>query len=161
MLAARAVRAQRGPPSSGSPFLAYFFWRSKRSRSAAGTNPRLVPTTVQPQCVTRHQRVVLSLCPDTSNTAIATTCAGHEDPSIRPLRGHSGRTGYGKSSDNSATATSKTTSKATACGGFGEPFDTPAARALRANGLWKTFRQCGYSYSYAPATAAPAAAAPA
>ena len=26
--AARAVRAQRGPPSSGSPFLAYFFWRS-------------------------------------------------------------------------------------------------------------------------------------
>src|SRR5450830_1133158 len=38
-----ACTPRSGAPSSGSPFLAYFFWRSKRSRSAAGTNSRLVP----------------------------------------------------------------------------------------------------------------------
>ena len=31
-----------GPPSPGSPFLAYVFWRSKRGRSAAGPRPGLV-----------------------------------------------------------------------------------------------------------------------
>ena len=31
-----------GPPSSGSPSLAYFSWRRKRSRSAAGPRPGLV-----------------------------------------------------------------------------------------------------------------------
>src|SRR4051794_34039033 len=31
-----------GPPSPGSPFLAYAFWRSKRGRSAAGPRPGLV-----------------------------------------------------------------------------------------------------------------------
>src|SRR5947207_13887990 len=31
-----------GPPSPGSPFLAYVFWRSKRGRSAAGPKPGLV-----------------------------------------------------------------------------------------------------------------------
>src|SRR5450830_21260 len=78
-----ACTPRSGAPSSGSPFLAYFFWRSKRSRSVAGTNSRLVPTTVQSQRFTSHQHVVLSPCFKRSNTA-------------------------------------------TACDGFGQPFDTPA-----------------------------------
>ena len=50
-----AVRAQRGPPSSGSPFLAYVMWRSKRGRSAAGPRPGLVVRQALPDCFIRQQ----------------------------------------------------------------------------------------------------------
>ena len=38
--------APAGPPPSGSPFLGYFFWRSKRSNSPAGANSRQQPHAV-------------------------------------------------------------------------------------------------------------------
>ena len=64
VLAACAVRAQRGPPSSGSPSFAYFAWRSKKSRSAAGPNPgypvrqgRLPCFTRQPDSAMSHLRL--------------------------------------------------------------------------------------------------------
>ncbi|MFL6717461.1 MAG: hypothetical protein ACJ8G3_13985, partial [Burkholderiaceae bacterium] len=38
----------------GSPFFGYFFWRSKKSDPAAGTESRLVSTAVQQHCVTRQ-----------------------------------------------------------------------------------------------------------
>ena len=36
-----------GPPPSGSPFLGYFFWRSKRSNSPAGATSRQQPHAVR------------------------------------------------------------------------------------------------------------------
>ena len=43
-----------GPPSSGSPSLAYFSWRRKRSRSAAGPRPGLVVRQAKPSCFIRQ-----------------------------------------------------------------------------------------------------------
>ena len=44
-----------GAPSSGSPSLAYFSWRSKRSRSAAGPRPGLVVWQAQQHCFIRQR----------------------------------------------------------------------------------------------------------
>src|SRR3954454_19388965 len=43
-----------GPPSPGSPFLAYVFWRSKRGRSAAGPRPGLVVRQEKLHCFIRR-----------------------------------------------------------------------------------------------------------
>ncbi len=45
-----------GPPSSGSPSLAYFSWRRKRSRSAAGPRPGLVVRQAKPNCFIRQRK---------------------------------------------------------------------------------------------------------
>jgi hypothetical protein len=51
-----------GAAQLGSPFFGYFFWRSKKSDPAAGTDPRLASTTVQSAWATSYGIVALSLC---------------------------------------------------------------------------------------------------
>ena len=91
-----------GAPSSGSPFLAYVFWRSKRGRSAAGPKPGLPVRqgTLLVSPASKKSNVALRL--QTSKTTTHDRLGG--PPSIRPsaysgqasihsLREHSGRTG--------------------------------------------------------------------
>ena len=50
-----------GAASPGSPSLAYFSWRRKRSRSAAGPRPGLVVRQDKPNCFTRPQDLAAKL----------------------------------------------------------------------------------------------------
>ena len=50
-----------GAASPGSPSLAYFSWRRKRSRSAAGPRPGLVVRQDKPNCFTRLQDLAAKL----------------------------------------------------------------------------------------------------
>ena len=54
--------ARAGAAQSGSPFLGYFFWRSKRSDPPAGADTRPASTTVQSRCVTGVGHTELSPC---------------------------------------------------------------------------------------------------
>jgi hypothetical protein len=120
VLAAGAVRAQRGPPSSGAPFLAYVFGEAKE----VGRPPGRAPACPSGRAACgfhpsrRRGNQALRL-----RTAKTTTRDGHgEPPSIRPaaypgqasihsLREHSGRTGVvvGRRKKTTATATAPAT----------------------------------------------------
>ena len=70
-----------GAPSSGSPSLAYFSWRSKRSRSAAGPRPGLVVRQAMPHCFIRRKATAAK--PPLTFSNGCTTQGAHATPAWR------------------------------------------------------------------------------